>query len=362
MAAPAVQFSAYLYAPTQPVMKGDYAVTSCQYSRSGAPYSIFSSFVVLNFTMASGISYTATCGPFLTNTVCIIANFSSVAMVSIRNTPQGNSIVGLTVNLTNISDVYNGMTVSCSLIYEDSVQWTNVSRLYVTGPSPQTSPTAAPAASSWCQTLCKGLLTGLLAPAILIVVTILIVLTIRKLTRQPAGRNAGSECPPPTSMADNSRYAHSMAYYRSHSQPDLGRSNNRQPKRVRIYVSYSDDKLDWVRNTLEPILHRMIHAEVVLRENAMVVGQPVSEERLRLILEADKVLVVCSPQYEASPWCRYELLQSVNRDPSLTEGRVVPILCDGCSTVPAVIGGVVSLKDCDLQFESKLQESVLRTK
>ena len=94
----------------------------------------------------------------------------------------------------------------------------------------------------------------------------------------------------------------------------------------------------------------------------MVVGQPVSEERLRLILEADKVLVVCSPQYEASPWCRYELLQSVNRDPSLTEGRVVPILCDGCSTVPAVIGGVVSLKDCDLQFESKLQESVLRTK
>lgn len=352
-----VKFSASLYAPTQPVMRGDSATTTCRfYTRESYKISLF---FFLNFTTASGISYTANYESWLSDKY-IIANF--IAMVSITRNPQGFETIETTVNLTNISDAYNGMIISCSLLYDYAVQWTNMSRLYVTSPPP---PSIVPVATSRCPMLCRSVVTGLLIPTIAISVIVLIVLTIRKLTRQPAGHGSNSgnlEYFPPLEMSSTST-AGNASYFRSNSQPNMGRSDgNRHPKRVSIYVSYSDDKLEWVRDALVPVLRRMIHAEVVLRDDAMVVGQPVSEERLRLLLGADKVLVVCSPEYEASPWCQYELLQAVGRDPGLSEGRVIPILCDGCRTLPAVIAGVVSLKDSDLQFESKLQQSVLITK
>ena len=318
------------------------------------------SLLILNFTMASGASYTGMCTYSYFPQPCAITNFS-VAEVNVQPTAQRGEIINFMVNMTNLSDSYNGMVISCSLLYNSSLQWTNRTTLYLTSPS-QSPPATPPTSASQCQLLCKGLIPGLLVPIVVTTVTLLLVVLIaKKLTRS-------AHCHDNLVSAKMSLFAAGAEdirppIIRSASQPDVTkRHNGGHQRRVRIYVSYSDDRLEWVTEVLRPILQRMIHVEVILRDDAMLVGQPISEERLRLILGAEKVLVVCSPEYEASPWCQYELLQSVSRDPRLTEGRVIPILCGGCNVLPTVISGVVSVRDDDLQFESKLRESVLSSK
>ena len=128
-------------------------------------------------------------------------------------------------------------------------------------------------------------------------------------------------------------------------------------RRSCIYISYSEDVQSWVSGYLKPLIQKLIlGSEVTVHNDDMIAGHLISEERMRLILEADKVLIVCSPGYEHSPWCQFELLQSVSKDPGLMDGRIISILCDSCNTVPPIISGVVSIRDDDPMFESKLEQ------
>ena len=350
-----------MYIPTQLVRSGSSALFVGTFSRN-SQQSLTFLLVLLKFTMASGFSYACNATEFLAtiSTNCSITNFSSAVVRLISSVSQG---IELTVNLTNVSDSYNGLVITSSLQFGGAVQWTNTTRLYVISSSQ--TPSATPLASK-CQALCRGLVAGLITPTVvtslLLLLLILLAKTLTRFKHRPDSFELTAATDVTSTVAGGNK-THPPPVIRSQSQPAVAvKSSGRHQTRVRIYVSYSDDKLEWVTDVLVPILRRMIHTEVVLRDDAMLVGHVVSEERLRLILGADKVLVVCSDQYENSPWCQYELLQSVGRDPRLTEGRVIPVLCEGCRVLPTVIGGVVSLREEDDQFESKLRESVLSSK
>ena len=91
----------------------------------------------------------------------------------------------------------------------------------------------------------------------------------------------------------------------------------------------------------------------------MVPGQPISEERLRLIHEAQKIVIVCSPLYLNSPWSQYDLYQSVSKQASVVAGKIIPILCDGVDAVPSVLKHAIGLRVNDIHFEKKLNEYLL---
>ncbi len=153
----------------------------------------------------------------------------------------------------------------------------------------------------------------------------------------------------------------SMDGGRSRSLSDLRLNiQNRHLRRTRIYVSYTDSKIDWVIEYLKPLIERFRNTTVTVHDADMVAGHPISEERLRLILEADKVIVVCSPDYSSSEWCKYELYQAIAKQPSLTDGKLIPVLCDGCCAAPDVIRGVVFIRDTDEQFVRKLRAALFR--
>ena len=133
---------------------------------------------------------------------------------------------------------------------------------------------------------------------------------------------------------------------------------NNNTVRPCIYISCSDDKIDWVFKYLKPIILKMAYVDVKISKD-MVPGQPISEERLRLIHEAYKIVIVCSPLYLNSPWSQYDLYQSVSKQPSVVTGKIIPILCDGVENMPSVLKHAIGLRDNDIYFERKLNEYLL---
>ena len=128
---------------------------------------------------------------------------------------------------------------------------------------------------------------------------------------------------------------------------------------VCVYVSYSDSQADWVRDRLLPLLHSFQPITVTDHEGHMIAGNVVSEERLRLLRSADKVIAVVSPDYHSVEWCCYELQHSIQQSPG-AEGRVIPILCGGCSALPSVIATLHPISVLDPDWTHKLRVAIHR--
>ena len=126
-----------------------------------------------------------------------------------------------------------------------------------------------------------------------------------------------------------------------------------------VYVSYTDRMGPWVREYLKPLIESWKHSEVMLHEDDMIPGFTIPGERQRLILEAHKVVLVVSSDYSESPWCLYELQHAIQQEPALCRGRVIPILVDGCYTVPAIVRGVVPLMENDRHFSERLKKNIM---
>ena len=128
-----------------------------------------------------------------------------------------------------------------------------------------------------------------------------------------------------------------------------------------VYISYTDRKATWVRNKLKPLIESLhTKIEVNLHESSMIPGFAVSSERHRLILEADKIIIVVSNDYSTSPWCLFELEHAIHQKPALCNGRVIPILTDNCYSVPSIISGVVYLSDQETDFTGRLRQAIFK--
>ncbi len=140
-----------------------------------------------------------------------------------------------------------------------------------------------------------------------------------------------------------------------HLTPEL---RERWTEKCIVYVSYTDTKAMWVRNYLQSLIDSCEYCEVRLHEDHMIPGFTISGERQRLILEAHKVILVVSKDYSESGWCLYELQHAIQQEPALCNGRIIPILVDGCQTLPSIVEGVVALQDDDINFKNKLMQSI----
>lgn len=129
-------------------------------------------------------------------------------------------------------------------------------------------------------------------------------------------------------------------------------------KKAVIYISYTDHASQWVRSTLKPMIDSWEVADVMLPERDMVAGKAISNERRRLIVEADKIIVVISPDYYNSEWCSYELMHAIQNEPTLSRGRIIPILIDGCKLVPKNMEVVVPLFAHEADFSQRLRAAI----
>lgn len=126
-----------------------------------------------------------------------------------------------------------------------------------------------------------------------------------------------------------------------------------------VYISYTDKMASWVRSCLKPLIESWKYSEVILHEDEMIPGFAISNERQRLILQAHKVVLVVSRDYSNSPWCLYELQHAIQQEPALCRGRIIPILVDGCLTVPSIVTGVVALPENDRNFSLRLKKNIM---
>ena len=129
-------------------------------------------------------------------------------------------------------------------------------------------------------------------------------------------------------------------------------------KKSVIYISYTDYASKWVRTTLKPLIDSWDIAEVMLPERDMVAGKAISNERRRLIVEADKIILVISPDYYDSDWCSYELMHAIQNEPTLSRGRIIPILIGGCRRLPQNMEVVVPLFAHEQDFSTRLLAAV----
>ena len=139
----------------------------------------------------------------------------------------------------------------------------------------------------------------------------------------------------------------------------IPQTNLRSPRqKLVIYISYTDSTSRWVRSTLKPLIDSWNIAEVMIPDRDMVAGKAISNERRRLIVEADKIILVISPDYYDSEWCSYELMHAIQSEPTLSRGRVIPILIDGCQYLPQNMEVVVPLLAHELDFSTRLRTAI----
>ena len=128
-----------------------------------------------------------------------------------------------------------------------------------------------------------------------------------------------------------------------------------------VYISYTDATSEWVRNELKPLIELLNPViRVNIHEDSMIPGFSVSGERHRLILGADKIVIVVSSDYATSEWCVYELEHAIHQKPALCNGRVIPILTDISSCLPQIIHGVVCLCSDEDNFKARLHQAIFK--
>ncbi len=140
--------------------------------------------------------------------------------------------------------------------------------------------------------------------------------------------------------------------------PSLADDVRTPRKKSVIYISYTDHASKWVRSTLKPMIESWNVADVMLPERDMVAGKAISNERRRLIVEADKIIVVVSPDYYDSEWCSYELMHAIQNEPTLSRGRIIPVLIDGCKLLPKNMEVVVPLFAHEQDFSQRLHAAI----
>jgi len=137
------------------------------------------------------------------------------------------------------------------------------------------------------------------------------------------------------------------------------------PKRVKVYLIYSDDSTDWVNDTLTPILNKL--KVIVLTKEDAVAGKTIAGARHDLVHKTDKAIVVVSSKLtqdklsEDIKWLNYDLHQVTQKSPDPSEINLIPILY-GTKDLPKILHGLVALRANDTNFQLKIKQSIFETK
>ena len=98
---------------------------------------------------------------------------------------------------------------------------------------------------------------------------------------------------------------------------------------TRVFVSYCHKQDDWVWQRLVPVL-KAGGAEVLIDRERFSVGKALVGQMDDLQDQADRQVLVLSPDYLASDACNHEMRRAIDLDPEFTRGIVIPVLRADC--------------------------------
>lgn len=97
----------------------------------------------------------------------------------------------------------------------------------------------------------------------------------------------------------------------------------------KVFISYNHKQRDWVQQRLKPCLEAG-GAEVLIDLERFQAGRNVVGQMDNHQDSADISLLVMTPEYLKSDYCQHELKRAIDKDPSFSEGRTIPILRESC--------------------------------
>ncbi|MEO5374502.1 MAG: toll/interleukin-1 receptor domain-containing protein [Alphaproteobacteria bacterium] len=104
----------------------------------------------------------------------------------------------------------------------------------------------------------------------------------------------------------------------------------------KVFISYSHKQGEWVWERLCPSL-KAAGLEVLIDRERFEAGREAFGEVDATQDQAERHLLVLSPDYLVSPYCPHEMTRAIASDPGFTAGRVVPVFREPCD-VPALSG------------------------
>lgn len=99
---------------------------------------------------------------------------------------------------------------------------------------------------------------------------------------------------------------------------------------MRVFVSYSHQQGRWVWERLVPVL-KAGGAEVLIDKQHFTLGAAVVGQMDALQAQAERHLLVFSPDYLASAYCQHEMKNAFQLDPTFSQHLIVPIIREACS-------------------------------
>jgi len=103
------------------------------------------------------------------------------------------------------------------------------------------------------------------------------------------------------------------------------------PKKV--FISYKHEPQEWVKKRLVPCLEAG-GAEVISDYKPFQAGQSVIGQMDKSQDQADQSILIFSPEYLTSAYCRHEMDRAIARDPQFQGRKVIPVMRESC-TLPA---------------------------
>ena len=98
---------------------------------------------------------------------------------------------------------------------------------------------------------------------------------------------------------------------------------------MRIFISYSHKQDDWVCGRLLPCLVAG-GAEVLIDRQRFTIGKPVVGQMDTIQDQAERHILVLSPEYLKSDYCQHEMKRALKKDPGFNQGLVIPLLREDC--------------------------------
>lgn len=98
----------------------------------------------------------------------------------------------------------------------------------------------------------------------------------------------------------------------------------------KVFISYSHQQADWVREILYPVLSAG-GADIVIDYKEFAAGIAVRKQMGEAQARAEVHLLVFTPDYLASDYCRAEMQHAFAVDPGFENGAVLPIVLEACA-------------------------------
>ncbi|XP_070532202.1 uncharacterized protein [Ptychodera flava] len=124
-----------------------------------------------------------------------------------------------------------------------------------------------------------------------------------------------------------------------------------------VFFSYSNKDRDWVEDAINK-LESGGKITCLYDDRDFIAGVPIVDNILSCIMKADRTVLVLSPDFVNSPWCRYEVQLTLSEHLARERKVVIPVLLRD-NVIPDFVSHLTYLDVQDARFWEKFMDLLL---